>query len=59
MDRHDAAYAAGLIGAKTVMPMHYDTFPPIKTDPEAFSPRSSPRRHREVVVLDRARPATL
>jgi L-ascorbate metabolism protein UlaG (beta-lactamase superfamily) len=36
MDRHDAAYAAGLIGAKTVIPMHYDTFPPIETDSEAF-----------------------
>jgi L-ascorbate metabolism protein UlaG (beta-lactamase superfamily) len=36
MDRGDAAYAAGLIGAKTVIPMHYDTFPPIETDSEAF-----------------------
>ena len=36
MDRHDAAYAAELIGAGTVIPMHYDTFPPIATDAEAF-----------------------
>ena len=36
MDRHDAAYAAGLIGAKRVIPIHYDTFPPIETDAEAF-----------------------
>ena len=36
MDRHDAAYAAGLIGAGTVIPCHYDTFPPIETDAEAF-----------------------
>ena len=36
MDRHDAAYAAGLIGPGTVIPMHYDMFPPIATDAEAF-----------------------
>jgi L-ascorbate metabolism protein UlaG (beta-lactamase superfamily) len=36
MDRHDAAYAAGLIDAGTVIPMHYDTFPPIETDSDAF-----------------------
>jgi L-ascorbate metabolism protein UlaG (beta-lactamase superfamily) len=36
MDRHDGAHAAGLIGAATVIPMHYDTFPPIETDAEAF-----------------------
>jgi len=36
MDRHDGAYAAGLIGAATVIPMHYDTFPPIETDAGAF-----------------------
>ena len=32
MDRHDAAIAAELIGARTVIPCHYDTFPPIETD---------------------------
>lgn len=37
MDREDAAYAAGLIGAKQVMPIHFDTFPPIETDSEAFA----------------------
>ncbi len=36
MDREDAAYAAELIGAKRVIPIHYDTFPPIKTDAQAF-----------------------
>lgn len=36
MDRHDAAVACELVGAKTVLPMHYDTFPPIETDAEAF-----------------------
>ena len=37
MDREDAAYAATLIGAKRVIPIHYDTFPPIETDVEAFA----------------------
>ena len=36
MDRHDAVIAAELTGAKTVIPMHYDTFPPIETDAGAF-----------------------
>jgi L-ascorbate metabolism protein UlaG (beta-lactamase superfamily) len=36
MDREDAVYAAGLIGAKRVMPIHYNTFPAIETDIEAF-----------------------
>jgi L-ascorbate metabolism protein UlaG (beta-lactamase superfamily) len=36
MDRWDAVEAANLIGAKTVIPCHYDTFPPIETDAQAF-----------------------
>jgi len=36
MDRHDAVNAAELIGARTVVPCHYDTFPPIETDAQAF-----------------------
>ena len=36
MDRHDAAVAAELVGASTVIPCHYDTFPPIETDAQAF-----------------------
>ena len=31
MDRQDAAIAAEWVGAKTVIPCHYDTFPPIET----------------------------
>lgn len=37
MDRHDAVYAAGLIGADRVIPIHYNTFPPIETDVGAFA----------------------
>ena len=36
MDRHDAAIACELIGARTVIPCHYNTFPPIETDAQAF-----------------------
>ena len=36
MDRHDAVVAAEFVGAGTVIPMHYDTFPPIETDAAAF-----------------------
>ena len=36
MDRHDAVAAADLVKAHTVIPCHYDTFPPIETDAQAF-----------------------
>jgi L-ascorbate metabolism protein UlaG (beta-lactamase superfamily) len=36
MDRHDAVEAVRMIGAPTVIPGHYDTFPPIETDAQAF-----------------------
>ncbi len=36
MDRFDAVDAAALVGAKTVIPCHYNTFPPIETDAQAF-----------------------
>ena len=36
MDRHDAVIAAELIGARTVVPCHYNTMPVIETDDQAF-----------------------
>lgn len=36
MDRIDAVTAAEYVGAATVIPCHYDTFPLIETDAEAF-----------------------
>ena len=36
MDRHDAVAATELVKAGTVIPCHYDTFPPIETDAQAF-----------------------
>ncbi|MCM3568297.1 metal-dependent hydrolase [Neobacillus mesonae] len=37
MGPEDAAYAAKLLQAKTVVPIHYNTFPPIKQDPYRFT----------------------
>jgi L-ascorbate metabolism protein UlaG (beta-lactamase superfamily) len=51
MDRHDAVTAAGLIGAKTVIPMHYDTFPPIETDAEGFKADVESKTKSKVEVL--------
>jgi L-ascorbate metabolism protein UlaG (beta-lactamase superfamily) len=51
MDRHDAASAARLVGAPTVIPMHYDTFPPIKTDAVAFKAEVESSTPSQVVVL--------
>lgn len=48
MDRHDAVAAAELVGAKQVIPCHFDTFPPIETDAEAFKRECGAS---EVVVL--------
>jgi L-ascorbate metabolism protein UlaG (beta-lactamase superfamily) len=36
MGPDDAALAAEFLNAKTVVPVHYNTFPPIKQDPEKF-----------------------
>lgn len=51
MDRHDAVEAAKLIGAKQVVPCHYDTFPPIQTDAQAFKADVESQSDSEVVVL--------
>ena len=36
MDRYDAVTAVEFVDPGTVIPIHYDTFPPIETDAEAF-----------------------
>lgn len=51
MDRHDAVRAAELIGAKQIIPCHYDTFPPIVTDAQAFKAEVESAGTSEVVVL--------
>ena len=51
MDRFDAVEAARLVGAKQVIPCHYDTFPPIATDAQAFKADVEAGRASQVVVL--------
>jgi L-ascorbate metabolism protein UlaG (beta-lactamase superfamily) len=52
MDRHDAVVAAKLIGAGTVIPCHYNTFPPIETDANAFKSDVEGQTSSKVVVLE-------
>ncbi len=52
MDRHDAVEAARLIGAREVVPIHYNTFPPIETDAQAFKADVEGATSSKVVVLD-------
>jgi L-ascorbate metabolism protein UlaG (beta-lactamase superfamily) len=49
MDRIDAVAAAELVGAKQVIPCHYNTFPVLETDAEAFK---NDVTASEVIVLD-------
>jgi len=51
MDRHDAVEAARLVGASTVIPCHYNTFPPIVADAGAFKADVEAAGAAEVVVL--------
>jgi L-ascorbate metabolism protein UlaG (beta-lactamase superfamily) len=52
MDRHDAVEAVRLVGAGTVIPCHYNTFPPIATDAGAFKAEVEAQTSSQVVVLD-------
>jgi L-ascorbate metabolism protein UlaG (beta-lactamase superfamily) len=52
MDRHDAVVAVDMIAPKLVIPMHYNTFPPIETDAQAFKSDVETQTSAECVVLD-------
>ena len=52
MDRHDAVSATELVGARQVIPCHYNTFPPIEADAGAFKSDVEAQTSSEVVVLD-------
>jgi L-ascorbate metabolism protein UlaG (beta-lactamase superfamily) len=52
MDRHDAVVAAGFVGAHRVIPVHYNTFPPIEADPQAFKSDVESRTDSQVVILE-------
>jgi len=52
MDRIDAVTAAEFVGAETVIPCHYDTFPPIETDVQAFKADVESETSSKVEVLE-------
>lgn len=52
MDRRDAVVAAEFVGAGTVIPMHFNTFPAIETDAAAFKSEVEERTSSRVVVLE-------
>src|SRR5947209_13086234 len=52
MDATDAVDAAQLIAAKTVIPCHYDTFPPIEADAQAFKSDVESATGSNVVILE-------
>jgi L-ascorbate metabolism protein UlaG (beta-lactamase superfamily) len=51
MDRHDAVIAAEFVGATQIIPCHYDTFPPVETDAQAFKSEVEAAGTAEVIVL--------
>jgi L-ascorbate metabolism protein UlaG (beta-lactamase superfamily) len=51
MDRFDAVEAAKLVSADLVIPCHYDTWPPLETDAEAFKADVQGAGISEVAVL--------
>ena len=51
MDRLDAVTAVEFVAPRQVIPCHYDTFPPIETDAQAFKSDAEGQTDAEVVVL--------
>ena len=52
MDRFDGVVAAELVKADRIVPCHYNTFPPIETDAEAFKADVQQAGISEVAVLE-------
>jgi L-ascorbate metabolism protein UlaG (beta-lactamase superfamily) len=52
MDRYDAVVACELVGADQVIPCHYNTFPPVETDAQAFKSDVQNAGYSEVVILE-------
>jgi L-ascorbate metabolism protein UlaG (beta-lactamase superfamily) len=52
MDRFDAVDAAELIGATTVIPCHYNTFPAIEADAQAYKSDVESATSSKVIVLE-------
>ena len=51
MDRFDAVTAVEFVNPGTVIPVHYDTFPPIESDAEAFKADVESQTSAQVVIL--------
>jgi len=51
MGPYEAAKAAELIGAKVILPMHYNTFESIKQSPEEFRQLTCKTAVCEVVII--------
>ena len=51
MDRLDAVTAVEFIDPSVVIPVHYDTFPPVETDAEAFKADVESQTSAKVVIL--------
>jgi L-ascorbate metabolism protein UlaG (beta-lactamase superfamily) len=52
MDRYDAVTAVGFIEPQQVIPCHYNTFPLVETDAQAFKQDVQQAGFSEVLVLD-------
>ena len=52
MDRYDAVTAVELINPQQVIPCHYNTFPPIESDAQAFKEDVQNAGFSEVIVLE-------
>ena len=55
MDRHDGVVACEFVGAGTVIPIHYNAFPAIEIDVEAFKSDVESQTSSQVVVLEPGR----
>ena len=51
MDRFDAVTAVEFVDPKLVIPIHYDTFPPVETDAQAFKSDVESKTGASCVVL--------
>lgn len=51
MDRHDAVEAVKLVGPRMVVPCHYDSYPEIETDVDAFKAEVEAETTATVAVL--------
>jgi L-ascorbate metabolism protein UlaG (beta-lactamase superfamily) len=52
MDRYDAVTAVELINPQQVIPIHYNTFPPVETDVQAFKQDVQNAGFSEVVIVE-------